>query len=97
MMESGEIFARLTEMRESAAQIGRSAAQIGECMQNVDVEVQSLSQDRFMSAGAESFRAEYYRQTPRLREALDQLLRFQDKLRSSADEIEAASRLIQKS
>ena len=91
-MDSGELYARITQMRESATTIGRSAARVRDCIETVDVEIRALGSDRFMSIGAEAFRAEYNRLTPRLREAFDNLLRFQDKLTIAADDIEAASR-----
>ena len=92
VMDSGEIFARITQMREAAATIGRSAARVGDCIEAIDNEVRAIGPDRFMSIGAEAFRVEYNRLTPRLREAFDNLLRFQDKLTASADDIEVASR-----
>ena len=91
-MNSGEIYARITQMRESATTIGRSAARVRDCIEAVDNEVRALGPDRFMSIGAEAFRVEYNRLTPRLREAFDNLLHFQDKLITSADDIESASR-----
>ena len=45
-----------------------------------------------MSIGAEAFRVEYNRMTPQLREAFENLMRFQDKLITAADDIETASR-----
>ncbi len=92
-MDSGEIYARITQMREAATTIGRSAARVHDCIEAVDNEIRAISPDRFMSPGAEVFRAEYNRLTPRLREAFENLLHFQDKLNASADDIEAASRL----
>jgi WXG100 family type VII secretion target len=92
-MDRGEVYARIAQMREAATTINRSAAHIQDCMDAVDNEVRTLGADRFMSIGAESFRSEYNRLTPRLREAFDSLIRFHDKLDVSADDIEAASRL----
>lgn len=91
-MGHGELYARITQMRDSAATIGRSAARIRECIEAVDNEVVALGTDRFMSVGAEAFRAEYNRMTPRLREAFENLMRFQEKLTTAADDIETASR-----
>lgn len=91
-MEHGEVFAKITQMREAAANIRRSASQIDSCLQSIDREVRALGSDRFMSIGAEAFRAEYHRLTPRLHEAFDLLHRFQDKLQTSADDIEMATR-----
>jgi hypothetical protein len=48
-----------------------------------------------MSVGAEVFRAEFYRLTPKLKEAFEMLTDFQDKLTAAADDIEAATRSIQ--
>lgn len=91
-MDNGEVYARIAEMRDSSTAIGRSANRIREAIDAVDGEVRALGPDRFMSLGAEAFRSEYHRATPRLREAFDQLLRFRDQLNDSADDIEVASR-----
>lgn len=91
-MDRGEIYAKITQMRESAVTIGRSASTIQTCMESVDREIHTLGADRFMSVGAEAFRSEYMRLKPRLEEAFEQLAQFQDKLNTSADDIEAAAR-----
>lgn len=91
-MEQGEIYAKITQMREASSTISRSARTIRDCIESVDREVWSLGTDRFMSVGAEAFRAEYTRLKPRLTESFDQLIRFQDKLNTAADDIEAAAR-----
>ncbi len=91
-MDSGEIYARISQMREAATTVGRSAARVRDCIEAIDSEVRALGSDRFMSIGAEAFRAEYHRMTPKLKESFDKLIRFQDKLNTSADDIEAASR-----
>lgn len=91
-MEHGEIFAKITQMREASASLGRSASNIDSGLQAVDREIRALGADRFMSIGAESFRAEYNRLTPRLHDAFELLHRFQDKLQTSADDIEMAAR-----
>lgn len=93
-MDSGEVYARVAQMREAAAEIGRSAARVRESMDAVDNEVRALGPDRFMSLGAEAFRAAYHRATPQLRESFDQLGQFKDRLDVSADEIENATRSI---
>jgi uncharacterized protein YukE len=91
-MDRGEIYAKITQMRESATTIGRSATNIRDCIESVDREVWALGADRFMSVGAEAFRAEYTRLKPRLTDAFEQLIGFQDKLNTAADDIEAAAR-----
>jgi uncharacterized protein YukE len=91
-MDSGQIYARITQMREAATTIGASASRISDCMDAVENEVRAVSADRFTSPGAEAFRAEYNRLTPRLKQAFEDILRFQDKLNTSADDIEVASR-----
>ena len=91
-MDRGEIYAKITQMREAATTIGRSANSIQTCIEAVDREVWSMGADRFMSVGAEAFRAEYNRLKPKLQDAFEQLAQFQDKLNASADDIEAASR-----
>ena len=91
-MDNGEIYARIAQMREAATTIGRSAGRIHESIDAVDSEIRALGADRFMSIGAEAFRAEYNRLTPQLKEAFEQLNRFQEKLNTSADDIEIASR-----
>lgn len=91
-MDRGELHARLTQMREAASTIGRSARNVAECIDSVDREIIALSSDRFMSAGAEGFRAEYHRLKPRLVDAFEQLASFQEKLNAAADDIETASR-----
>lgn len=91
-MNQGELFARVAQMRESAVRIGRSAATIDDCIEAVDREVWALGADRFMSVGAEAFRAEYYRLKPKLQDAFRQIHSFQEKLMTAADDIEAATR-----
>jgi WXG100 family type VII secretion target len=91
-MDHGEIFAKITQMREAAATMGRSASNIDSSLQAVDREIRALGSDRFMSIGAEAFRGEYNRLTPRLQDAFELLRRFQDKLQTSADDIEMAAR-----
>lgn len=91
-MDTGEIYAKITQMREAASTIGRSASNVRDCIEAVDREVWALGADRFMSAGAEAFRGEYMRLKPRLAESFEQLMLFQDKLNASADDIEMASR-----
>jgi uncharacterized protein YukE len=91
-MYTGEIYAKITQMRDAASTLNQCAAEINRCIESVDGEVRALSGDRFMSVGAELFRAEYYKLTPRLKEAFDLLADFQAKLNASADDIELAAR-----
>lgn len=91
-MDTGEIYAKITQMRSTATVLGRSSTTIMDSIEAIDREVRALSSDRFMSVGAETFRVEYNRATPKLRDAFEQLIAFQDKLNTSADDIEAASR-----
>ena len=91
-MDTGEIYAKISQMRTTAATLGRSTATIMDGIEAIDREVLALSSDRFMSVGAETFRVEYNRATPKLRDAFEQLIAFQDKLNTAADDIEAASR-----
>lgn len=93
-MDNGEVFARITQMREAAAALGKSAARVRDAVDAVDSEVRAIGPERFISPGAEIFRAEYNRLTPQLREAFEQLVRFQEKLNSSADDIETAARTV---
>ena len=92
-MQSGELYARIMQMRDAATTIGRSAARVNDSIETVDNEVRAIGPERFMSPSAEAFRAEFNRMTPKLREAFQNLMQFQDKLSASADDIEAASRL----
>lgn len=89
---SGELEAKISEMRDAANTIRTSAGSINDSINAVDNEVRALGPDRFMGSAAEAFRDQYQRLTPRLREAYDNLMQFQEKLLLSADEIEAASR-----
>ncbi|MBK8135693.1 MAG: WXG100 family type VII secretion target [Chloroflexi bacterium] len=94
-MNTGEITARIQQMRDAADTLGRSAGQIQRCIDTVESEVRALGPDRFMSLGAESFRAEFFRLTPKLHETFETLAAFRDKLHASADDIEVASRASQ--
>lgn len=94
-MNTGELYARITQMREASSTIGRSASQINACIGAIDSEIRALGPERFMSASAEVFRSEYYRVTPKLKESFELLAGFQDKLSKSADDIELASHSIQ--
>lgn len=89
---SGELMARITQMREAAATVRGSAQRIIECLDGVDGEVRALGVERFTSVAAEEFRSQYTRLTPVLREAAEKLDVFQAKLIAAADEIEMASR-----
>ena len=91
-METGELYAKISQMRTTASTLGRTSATIMDSIEAIDREVMALSSDRFMSVGAETFRVEYNRATPKLRDAFEQLIAFQDKLNTAADDIEAASR-----
>lgn len=91
-MAAGEIHAKLYQLREAAGLIRRSTEQINRSIEVVDGEIHALSSDRFMSIGAEVFRTEYARLTPRLRETFELLGAFHDKLNASADDIEVAAR-----
>jgi WXG100 family type VII secretion target len=79
-------------MRDAAQSLQSSAARISDLIDAVDSDVKALGVERYDSASAEEFRAAYDRAMPRLREAADFLLRFQDKLLSAADDIESATR-----
>lgn len=88
----GELYARITQMREAASIIRRSATTVDSSLDAVEREVRALGADRFMSLGAEAFRAEYNRLAPRLRNAFAQIMSFHDHLNTSADDIEVAAR-----
>ncbi len=94
-MATGEVFARITQMREAATTISRSAARVSECINAVDNEILALGSDRFSSLGADAFRAAYYRVTPKLKESFEVLGGFEAKLNAAADDIEMASRSTQ--
>jgi uncharacterized protein YukE len=94
-MNTGEIAARIQQMRDAADSLGRAAGNIQRSIDTVDAEVRALGPDRFMSLGAESFRAEFFRLTPKLRETFETLAGFRDRLHASADDIELASRASQ--
>ncbi|MCU0511672.1 MAG: WXG100 family type VII secretion target [Anaerolineae bacterium] len=89
---SGELLARIQQMREAAATLRGSAARMGDCIDGVEAEIRALGVERFTSLAAESFRSDYQRLTPILREAAHKLERFHEKLIAAADEIEVASR-----
>jgi uncharacterized protein YukE len=91
-MYIGEIHAKITQMRDAATTLNQCATTINGCIEAIDGEVRALSSDRFMSVGAEMFRAEYNKLTPRLKEAFDLLADFQARLNASADDIELAAR-----
>lgn len=96
-MQTGEIAARIQQMREAADTLGRTSSQIQRCIDAVESEVRALGPDRFMSLGAEAFRAEFSRLTPKLRETFETLAGFRDRLHGSADDIEVAARASQPS
>lgn len=94
-MNTGEIAARIQQMRDAADSLGRASSQIQRSIDAVEAEVRALGPDRFMSLGAESFRAEFFRLTPKLRDTFETLAAFREKLHASADDIEVASRASQ--
>lgn len=91
-MDAGEIMVKITQMREAASTIGGSANRIIDSIEAVETEVRALGPERFMSIGAEAFRAEYNRLTPVLRDTFQNLVAFEEKLNNAADDIEMASR-----
>jgi WXG100 family type VII secretion target len=91
-MTTGEIQVRIAQMRDAASILRQSATRVGQSIEAVDVEVRALGADRFTSSGADVFRLEYQRLTPKLKEAFDLLTGFHSKLSEAADDIEAASR-----
>ena len=86
-----EVVARIAQMRDAASRINSGASKIKDAVDQTNKEVTALGPDRYMSPGADSFRANYARLTPRLEEAYQQLLAFQKRLGNAADEIEAAA------
>ena len=93
-MATGEIQARIAQMRDAATTLRQSATRVGQSIEAVDVEVRALGAERFTSSGADVFRLEYQRLTPKLKEAFDMLTGFHSKLEEAADDIEAASRAV---
>jgi WXG100 family type VII secretion target len=91
-METGELLAKVAQMRDAADTIGRSVSHIDQCLDSIDIEIRALSADRFMSIGAETFRGEYNRLMPRMRETFELLRTFKENLANSADDIELAAR-----
>ena len=94
-MNTGEIAARIQQMRDAADTLSRVSGQIQRSIDTVEGEVRALGPDRFMSLGAEAFRSEFTRLTPKLRETFETLASFRDKLHGSADDIEVAARASQ--
>lgn len=93
-MAIGEIQARIAQMRDAASTLRQSAARVGQSIDAVEDEIRLLGPERFTSSGAEVFRVEYQRLTPKLKEAFDLLSGFHSKLNQAADDIEAASRAV---
>lgn len=89
---SGELLARITQMREASSILRGSANRIRECIDAVDSEIRALGVERYTSLAAEDFRSQYTRLTPILREASHKLDTFHEKLIAAADEIETAAR-----
>ena len=86
-----EVIARIAQMREASTNINAGASKIKDAVDQTNKEVSALGPDRYMSPGADSFRANYARLPPRLEEAYQQLIAFQKRLSEAADEIEAAA------
>jgi WXG100 family type VII secretion target len=93
-MSTGEIQARIAQMRDAATTLRQSASRIGQSIEAVDTEINALGAERFTSSGADIFRLEYQRLTPKLKESFDLLTGFHSKLNEAADDIEAASRAV---
>lgn len=91
-MATGELHARIAQMREAATTLRQSAGRVGQSIEAVEDEIRWLGAERFTSSGADVFRLEYQRLTPKLKEAFDLLSGFHGKLSEAADDIEAASR-----
>jgi uncharacterized protein YukE len=91
-MSIGELHARLAQMREAATTLRQSASRVGQSIEAVEDEIRWLGAERFTSSGADVFRLEYQRLTPKLKESFDLLSGFHSKLNEAADDIEAASR-----
>lgn len=88
---NNEVIARLTQMRDASNNINSGANKIKDAVEQTNKEVTALGPDRYMSPGADSFRTNYARLTPKLEEAFQQLLAFQKRLSDAADEIENAA------
>jgi uncharacterized protein YukE len=86
-----EVVARITQMRDASTNINSGAAKIKDAVDQTNKEVSALGPDRYMSPGADTFRANYSRLTPRLEEAYQQLIEFQKRLSDASDEIETAA------
>lgn len=85
------VHARIEQMRQTARNILTSAVAINDAITKTDAEANALGPDVYSSPGADQFRENYQRLTPRLRQAYDDLTRFQKQLQDAADEIEIAS------
>jgi uncharacterized protein YukE len=86
-----EVIARITQMRDAATNINSGASKIKDAVDQTNKEVSALGPDRYMSPGADSFRANYARLTPKLEEAYQNLIDFQKRLSDASDEIESAA------
>ena len=61
-------------MRDASTNINSGASKIKDAVDQTNKEVSALGPDRYMSPGADTFRANYARLTPRLEEAYQQLI-----------------------
>lgn len=86
-----EVIARIAQMRDASSSINAGANKIKDAVDQTNKEVSALGPDRYMSPGADTFRTNYARLTPRLEESYQQLIAFQKRLSDAADEIEAAA------
>jgi uncharacterized protein YukE len=93
-MAIGEIQARIAQMRDAATTLRQSASRVSQSIESVDTEILALGPERFTSSGADMFRLEYQRLTPKLKDSFDLLTGFHSKLNEAADDIEAASRAV---
>ncbi|GEM_PF-4606889 len=91
-INGGRVSARIAQMRDAASAIEASARRVGDAIAAAEAEINGIGRERFISEGATAFYQTFDRMTPELRDASTYLLRFQEKLRLAADEIEAAAR-----
>jgi uncharacterized protein YukE len=89
-MDDG-VQARITQMQDAASNIKAGATKIKDAIEQTNKEIAALGPDRYVSPGAETFRASYARLTPQLMEAYDQLMQFQQRLTDAATEIQHAA------
>lgn len=92
-----DILVRPAELRQIASQMRESAKKIGQALQNIDSDIQSLKSDKFLGNRANAVQSHYQAKRDALQKAKDLVLHFANDLETAANVFEQADNSITQS